>query len=262
MPVKVSVIIVSYNCESFVEKCISSVLKNLPPGGEVIVLDNASVDRTVEILEKFSGQIKLIRSSENLGFSKGNNKAVKETSGEYLFFLNPDTEIEEPVFDKLMKFYEETADVGIVGPKLIMESGQVQSSVRKLPTVWGAFQEYLLGIKNAYSEYAPKGSESIEVEMVYGAAMLIKKDLFEKVGGFNEKYFLYYEDADLCRKVQKKGKKVYFYPGVYIKHLVGATRSDQGKQKLNNESSYIYHGLIGGLILQLIFLIYRLRRHL
>ena len=265
MQVRISVIIVSYNSESFIEKCIVSVLKNLLTNAEVIVLDNASTDKTLEVLSKLkvkSEKLKVIESKINLGFAKGNNLASKEASGEYLFFLNPDTEIEKPIFDELLKFYEENADVGIVGPKLLMGNGEVQASVRKLPTVWGAFKEYILGTKFAYSEYIPNGNEPVEVEMVYGAAMLIKKDLFEKVGGFNEKYFLYYEDVDICKKIQKTGKKVYFYPGVSIKHLVGATRSELNKVEINYNSSLLYHGLVGGLILQIIFFIYRLRRHL
>lgn len=256
MPHKISVITVSYNSENFIEKYINSVLANLQ-NGELIILDNASIDKTVEKLERFLPKIKIIKSAENLGFSKGNNKAVKEASGEYLFFLNPDTEINEPIFDQLINFYENTPNAGIVGPKLIMSNGQTQPSVRKLPSVLGAFKEYILRSKNAYSEYVPTGDKPIKVEMVYGAAMLIKKDLFDQVGGFDEKFFLYYEDADLCRRVRKLGKKIYYYPKVSIKHLVGGSKSDQNRQKLNYKSSVIYHGLIGSFFLQIIF---RLRR--
>ena len=254
---KVSVVIVSYNSEDFIEKCLSS-LRASEVDSEIIVIDNASTDGTFKILEKFSKDIKIIRSSENLGFAKANNLAVREARGEYLFFLNPDTEIEEPFFDELMKFYKNTSDCGIVAPKLVMANGQVQPSVRKLPTIFGAFKEYILGMKNEYSQYVPNGNEPLEVEMVYGAAMLIKRDLFEKLGGFNEKYFLYYEDADLCKRVKDFGKKVYFYTGTFIKHLVGATKSEVNKYELNYESSVKYHGIIGTFFLQLIFLISRI----
>ena len=262
MQVRISVIIVSYNSESFIEKCIVSVLKNLPPDGEVLILDNASTDRTVVLLEKFLTKIKLIKSNENLGFSRGNNKAVREATGEYLFFLNPDTEINEPIFDEIIEFYEETPDAGIVGPKLIMENGEVQPTVRKLPTILGAFKEYILGTKFAYGQYVPKTENPLEVEMVYGAAMLIRKDLFEKLGGFEEKYFLYYEDADLCKRVRKNGQKIYYYPKIAIKHLVGATQTSQDKYRLNLASAALYHGFLGRLALTVIFQIYRLRRHL
>lgn len=274
MSAKVSVIIVSYNSEDFIEKCLVSlrvIAKQSLLGSEIIVLDNGSTDKTAEIIEKFP-EIKLIKSNENLGFAKGNNKAVKEASGDYLFFLNPDTEIPKPAsqgeqvrddanfFYELISFYGKTSDVGIVAPRLVMENGQVQSSVRKLPTILGAFKEYILGMQNEYSQYVPDGSSPVEVEMVYGAAMLIKKDLFEKMGGFNEKYFLYYEDADLCKRVRESGKKIFYHPGVSVKHLVGATKSESDKSELNYGSSFRYHGLFGFLVLQLIFFLRRIVR--
>ena len=105
--IKVSIIIVAYNSEDFISECVLSVLQNLPQNCEVIVIDNASTDKTRAILEDFVPKIKLIKSPENLGFGKGNNKAAKEAQGEYLFFLNPDTKIEKPVLGELIKFYEE-----------------------------------------------------------------------------------------------------------------------------------------------------------
>lgn len=255
--VKISVVIVSYNSQGFIEKCINSVLKNLSEKGEVIVLDNASSDKTVDILKKFGNKIKLINSDKNLGFAKGNNLAVKEAVGEYLFFLNPDTEIQRPIFDELIKFYETTVDARIVTPKLIMPNGQIQPSVRKLPTIWRALMEYILDIKNSYSEYVPSGDKPQVVEMAYGAAWLLKKDIFEKLKGFDEKFFLYYEDVDFCNRLKKIGKKVYYYPKVSIKHIVGATKSEQDKYKLNLESAQKYHGWFKFALLQLIF---RLRR--
>lgn len=259
---KVSVIIISYNSEDFIEKCVSSLLKNLPRESEIIILDNASTDKTITILEKFLPQIRLIKSTENLGFAKGNNKAVKEANGEYLFFLNPDTQVKSGVINQLINFYEQTPNVGIVAPKLVMRNGQTQPSVKKLPTIWGAVKEFIFGIKNAYSEYVPEAKSPMEIEYVYGAAMLIEKNLFDKLSGFDEKYFLYYEDADLCKKVRDLGKKIYYYPGAFVMHLVGATKSKRDRYELSYESFVKYHGILAALVLQMIFLIPRLRRRL
>lgn len=256
--VKISVVIVSYNSQGFIEKCINSVLKNLSEKGEVIVLDNGSNDKTVDILKKFGNRIILKLSDKNLGFAKGYNLVAKQAKGEYLFILNPDTEIQRPIFDELIKFYETTVDAGIVVPKLIMPNGQSQAFVRKLPTLWGAVKEYILGITHAYSEYVPEGDKPQVVEMAYGAAWLIKKDLFEELRGFDEKFFLYYEDVDFCKRLKKLSKKVYYYPKVSIKHLVGGTKSEIDKNKLNLESAQKYHGWLGFLILQLIFRLHRL----
>lgn len=272
-----SIITISYNSEDFIEKFLTSIIRYKPKQSEIIILDNASTDGTVEIIKKFP-EIKLIRSKENLGFSKGNNLAAKEASGEYLFFLNPDTEILKqltrkstglpPVqndgseLDQLVEFYEKTPDCGIVAPRLEMEDGETQTSVRKLPTIWGAFKEYILGIKHAYSEYVPKTDQPIEVESVYGAAILIKKDLFEKLNGFDEKFFLYYEDVDLCKRVREANKKVYYYPGASIKHLVGATKTNKDRYRFNLESVSKYHGSLGAFILYLIFWVPRILRKL
>lgn len=257
---KLSIISVSYNSEEFIEKFVKSVLKFKPKSSELIILDNGSSDNTVDLLKKFGGQIILIESSENLGFSKGNNRAAKEATGEYLFFLNPDTEVSSNIFDELLDFYEESNDAGIVAPKLVMADGKTQSSVKKVPTVWGAFEEFVLGVRNAYSQYTPKAEEAVEVDVVYGAAILISKEIFDSLGGFDEKYFLYYEDVDLCDRVRNSGKKVYYYPKVFVKHLVGATKSLRNKYQLNSESAKIYHRVLGYYFLQLIFLVPRIKR--
>jgi len=258
---KLSIITVSYNSEDFIENFIKSVLKFKPENSELIILDNNSSDKTIDVLKKYDGKLKLVRSLENLGFSKGNNRAVKEADGDYLFFLNPDTELTEPI-DELIKFYEENPSAGLVAPKLVMGNGQVQASVKKLPTIWGAIKEYVFGIQNAYSEYAPKENSPIEIESVNGAALLIKKEYFEKLGGFDQKFFLYYEDVDLCQRIRAFGKKIYYYPAVSIKHLVGATKSSQNRYELNLKAAQIYHGKFAAFMLYLIFWIPRIKRRL
>lgn len=259
---KLSIIIVAYNSENFIEKCVKSLLKNLPSSSEVIIIDNNSSDGTVKRLKNFLPKILLIESDRNLGFGKANNLAAKKAKGEYLFFLNPDTEVLQPIFDELVEFYEGEKDAGIVSPKLVQMDGRVQESVKRLPTILGAVREYILGIPHAYSQYAPQTNKPLEVESVYGAAMLIKKDLFQEVNGFDEKFFLYYEDVDLCKRIKTLGKKIYYYPNVLIKHMVGATKSEQNRYRLNKDSFNKYHGFFEAFILQVIFLIPRLRRRL
>lgn len=260
MQIRVSVISVSFNNSNSIENFISSVQKNISKNDELIIIDNHSSDSTVEKIRKFKN-ITLISSDKNLGFSRGNNLGVKKARGQYLFFLNPDTFLEKPILDELIDFYEDM-DAGLLGPKLTLSNGGIQPSVRNLPTFWRAFQEYILGIKNSYSQYVPVGSQPVEVEAVYGAAMLITKELFEKIKGFDERYFLYYEDIDLCRKIKEVGKKIYYFPDVSVQHIVGGSRSDLNRALVNKKSLYIYHGLIEGLALNLIFLIRRLHHKL
>lgn len=258
----VSVIIVTFNCEDFIDNCVKSVLKFLPENGEIIIIDNKSTDKTLEKLRKYNSnpKIKILESDENLGFGKANNIASKLVEGEYLFLLNPDTELIEPVFNELIDFYKSRPDIGLVSPKLVSDEGKVQAVAQNLPTVLGAIKEYIFGKSAAYEQYVPTGDSSVKVEAVYAAAVLIKKDLFLELGGFDDKFFMYYEDIDLCRRLRGYGKSVYYFPGVKVKHLIGGARATLNRNSLNLESSKKYHGLAGFLLLQIIFLIPRLRR--
>lgn len=257
----VSVIIVAYNCEEFIDSCIKSVLKFLPENGEIVIIDNKSTDKTLGKLRKYylNPEIKILESEENLGFGKANNKACKIAEGEYLFLQNPDTELFEPVLNKIINFYSSKPDIGIVAPKLVMPNKKTQPSVIKFPSLSGAISDLFFKKAGDYFPYVPEKEEPSEVDCVFGAAMLIKTDLFRKVGGFDEKYFMYYEDIDLCKRVNEAGMKVYYYPKVSIKHLVGGTKS-KDKYSLNYKSSIIYNGLFKGFIFQLIFRLHRYLR--
>lgn len=249
--IKVSVITVTYNNEKNIGKYLNSLFDNLPDSTEVIIVDNNSADKTVDKI-KTKEEVKLIKNDHNLGFAKANNQAAGEASGEYLFFLNPDTEVKSGSIEKLLKFLERNKEVGIVAPKLMQPDGKIQPSVRKLPTIWGAVKEYYLGIKNSYEAYIPRGEDPVEVESVVGGAMLIQKDLFLKLGGFSEKYFMYFEDLELCKKVKAFGFKVYYLPEVKIIHQVGASISPN-KLKWIKQSQKIYFGEKSSFVLDLIF---------
>ena len=187
--IKLSVITVTYNNEDVINDYLTSLLGNLPLNSEIIIIDNNSTDQTREIL-KLKENIKLIENKENMGFSKGCNLGAKQANGEYLFFLNPDTKILDNTLNKLVEYLEENQDVGIVAPQLVEFNGRVQQSVRKSPTLFGAIKEYYFGIAESYVAYVPLGNDPVEVETVVGGAMLIGRELFKKLGGFNEKYFM------------------------------------------------------------------------
>ena len=267
---KLSIITVSYNNADCIEKFVLSVLKNLPENGELVVLDNASTDETVKKLEKFKDKIKIIKSSENLGFSKGNNKAVKEASGEYLFFLNPDSELLEGTIEKLVKYSASKNDLGIVTPQLIQDDNSIQPSVRKLPTFRGAINEYWLGKVNSFEQYVPSEKDATQVECVYGGAILIQKEIFERINGFDERYFLYYEDLDLCKKLKENNLKIVYYPEAKVKHSIGGSvdkldklswgirtlawffpRKSYGSRYYQVKGSNIYHGPIKSFLITL-----------
>lgn len=238
---KLSVIIVNFNTNKYLARCI----KYLPDDVEIIIVDNNSENKP-----KLS-KAKIILKDKNLGFAKAVNIGLKNSSGEFILLLNPDTKITSNDINKLINFYKGHDDCGIVAPKLIGKNNIVQKSVRKFPTVIGAFKEYILKQKGEYDFYLPAGKQVCQVDVVVGACMLIKKDLLEKIGGLSEKYFLYYEDIDLCKRVKQKGFNVYFFPESIIYHEVGVSSSPKSYNLLVR-SSKIYHGTLGHQIIKYI----------
>lgn len=251
---KLSIVIVTYNSANHIKACLESIVKTKARDCEIIIVDNGSEDNTKEIVEKFR-RVLLITSQENLGFGKGSNKGASKANGEFLLFLNPDTKVTKDALVKLVEFANNN-EFGIVAPSLIKPSGEIQASVSNNPTIWNATKEYFLGIKNSYSEYVPKGREVAEVECVYGAAMLIKRSIFEKLGGFSAKYFMYFEDLDLCRRVRNLGLKIFYLPTVKIYHDVGGTiDSRENSKRWLIESAKIFHGSLNYYFIYLILFI-------
>lgn len=253
---KLSIITVTYNNAKYLVEFVESVLADAPLESELVIVDSYSTDETVDILKKFGKKIILIESPENIGFGKGSNLGIANSTGEYVLFLNPDTRVYKNTLRDLLKFLEEHPSIGLVAPALIQQGGSFQPSVRKLPTLWGAFQEYYLGVKRAYEAYIPEGKVPIQVESVVGASMMMRRDVYKKSGGFKEKFFMYYEDLDLCRTFAKMGLKIYYLPEVKIEHKVGGSFSEKKLQWLR-ESAAIYHG---GFIFALISILLSLRK--
>lgn len=267
---ELSIVTVTYNSADFIERYLSSLMKRLPARSEVIIVDNSSSDNTVSIVKKFP-KVKLVASPDNLGFSRGCNLGARQSRGQYLFFLNPDTEVLDHSTAQLVNFLKGNPQVGLVAPRLLTPDGKVHRSVINLPTLRGAIREYLLGKKNAYSQYCPPGKRPIEVEAAYGAAMLLSRQDFEAVHGFDERYFLYYEDLDLCRKIRSLGKKIIYFPGAKFVHLLGASMRPgkklpfglrtlalflpirgSGSQYYQVKSGNIYHGVLIATLLRIL----------
>lgn len=238
--VDLSIITVTYNSQKYIKRLLDSLNKFRPERTEIIIVDNKSSDNTLKIL-KSRKNIRLIENDSNDGFAKGSNSGAKIAQGEYLLFLNPDTDIFDDSISALLSFIKSNKDVGLVGPALIEPSGKTQPSVRNLPTLEGAFLQYYLGFKNKYDDYVPEGEDSVEVESLFGAAMMIKKTTFEKVGGFDERYFMYFEDLELCKAVKNLGLKVYYLPKARFTHVVGGSISE-AKTRWIADSTNIYHG--------------------
>ncbi len=270
MKLNLSVITVTFNSQNFIKDYLDSLQSYLPEKSEIIIIDNNSMDNTLSILGK-NDKIKLIKNKQNLGFAKASNQGAKKALGEHLLFLNPDTVVLSDSINKLLNYIKLHPEVGLVAPKLITLAGQTQESVRKFPTITGVIQEFYLHQSQAFNQYSPKGESPVEVEAVYGAIILIKKELFEKLNGFDEKFFMYFEDIDLCKRLKDQGLKIVYFPQARFKHLVGASTTkgqelgwglrtlslffpfkNTGSKYLQWQSENIYHGQFKAFIIRLL----------
>lgn len=270
---KLSIITVTYNNENSIAEYLDSLTKYLPQNSEIIILDNNSLDQTLQIIKRYP-EVKLIENRTNVGFSKGCNLVVQQAQGEFLLFLNPDIKVVDNAIEKMLKYIETEQNIGILAPQLVKIDGNIQASVRNLPTLKGMLAEYYFGIRDSYDEYVPQTKTSVKVGAVYGAAMLIRRKIFDSVGGFSEKYFLYYEDIDLCKKLQDQGKEIIYYPEAKFIHRVGGSlvHSEKlpfivrtltwfipikasGKYYYQVKGFYLYHGFIKGFIMSLLIYI-------
>jgi GT2 family glycosyltransferase len=245
-----SIIIPSYNTKKLTLACINSIYENKPRFSyEIIIVDNASTDgSSEEILRLNKKEILVIANSENLGFSKAVNQGIIASKGKYKLLLNSDTLVTEGALDEMVEFAQKEKDAGVVGARLLNADGSIQPSCYNFPTVWRSIQQYWLGKKGVMDKFYPQGDSPTEVEAVVGAAFLISPLAINKVGLMDEKYFMFYEDLDYCRKVWQNGLKVYYLPSARIVHFHGQS----GKMKVDppNQwrrlipSSKKYHGLL------------------
>lgn len=228
---KISVIIVNYNVEYFLEQCLNSVFAALKEvRGEVLVVDNDSIDRSVAMVREKFPQVKLIENKKNSGFSKANNQAIKQAKGTYILLLNPDTVVEEDTFKKCIDFMDDHPEAGGLGVRMIDGKGKfLPESKRGLPTPAIAFYK-VFGISRLFPKNKRFGRYHLgyldefsthEVEILSGAFMFMRKSVLDKTGLLDEAFFMYGEDIDLSYRITKAGYKNYYFPETQIIHYKG-----------------------------------------
>jgi GT2 family glycosyltransferase len=246
-----SIIIVNYNVNKLLFKCLSSIFRtNSKKKMEVIVVDNASRDKSTETVKEDFPQVKLIQNRKNLGFARGANQGIKASRGRYIFFLNPDALIATGELDKMIDFMEENKEVGICGPRTLDPQRNIQYSCRRFPNYLTSIsssqsllfklfprnplsQEYLLTEKSH--------REEMEVDWVSGSALLARKDMLDQIGNLDENFFIYVEDVDLCYRAKKGGWKVFYYPYAEIRHLIGASTNQERSKMIIQHHKSMYH---------------------
>jgi GT2 family glycosyltransferase len=247
---KLSVIIVNYNVKYFLEQCLLSVRKAMTGmQAEVFVVDNNSVDSSVEMVRDKFPEVILIENSENAGFARANNMAIRRSKGEYVLLLNPDTVVEDDTFEKITGFMDSHPDAGALGVKMVDGKGRfLPESKRGLPTPAVAFYK-IFGLSRLFPRSRKFGQYHLgyldrdkvhEVEILSGAFMLIRREVLDKVGLLDEEFFMYGEDIDLSYRIIKAGYKNYYFPRTRIIHYKG----ESTKKSSFNYVRVFYHAMV------------------
>ena len=265
--IRISVIIVNYNARYFLKNCICSILSaDMAKNMEIIVVDNNSKDGSCGMLDKDFPHIKYIKNSSNVGFGKANNIGVGLAQGEYILILNPDTMLTETTLSDMLRFSEEQHNFGAAGVQFMDGSGKyLPESKRNFPDIKVAGAKLLGYSKYYYANHIAKDDIG-EIDILTGAFMFIKKEVYDKIGGFDEDFFMYGEDIDLSFRISKAGYK-NFYVGtnkvlhfkgestvkdkVYLENFYGALSIFHKKHFPNRAGLY---GIVDGLISMMISL--------
>lgn len=233
---QVSIILVTYNSLPELKKCLHNLKKISGISYQIVLVDNNSHDNSVKVALEYFPQATIIENKKNIGFASACNIGAKKSDGEYLLFCNPDLRLDENALFHLLKVYGEKKQIGALSGRMRFPDGSFQPTCRNFPAVKnllfsrGSVLSRLLGKNNYYT--LPDYKEITEVPAVAGTLMVIKRDLFFEIGGFDERFFMYLEDTDLCLRLHQKGYKNYFVPNAGGVHLWGKG-SQAGKIKRN-----------------------------
>jgi N-acetylglucosaminyl-diphospho-decaprenol L-rhamnosyltransferase len=256
----VSLIIVNYRSYDDLNGCLAAVLSEHIGSREVVVVDQQGDARATIIRKRFAAAT-LIPNPHNTGFAGGVNRGARETTGRYLLVLNPDTVVRPGLIETLTSWLDAHSDVAVVGPRILNADGSVQPSARRFPdatTGLGGRMSFLtrvapdnwLSRRNlAWS----RASEPIQVDWVSGACMMIRRSAFDAVGGMDERFFLYWEDADLCRRLKTAGYRTMYVPTVSAVHA-GARGSRHAAARslvAFHRSAFRYYWKHGGVLARL-----------
>ena len=243
--ISLSVIIVNWNTRELLKNCLDSILANNSTSQlEIWVVDNASTDESSRMVRERFPQVNLIENLENVGFARANNQAIQQSTGKYVLLLNPDTLVESRTLQALVDFLDEHPDAGAAGARIFKPDGSMQISSHPRPTLfrelWRLFH---IDAAWPYAEYRRTRWETDqvqEVDALMGACLLLKKEVLDQVGCFDEDYFVYTEEVDLCYRIQSAGWRLYWVPQATVVHFGG-----QSTQQVPTEMFlHLYHSKI------------------
>jgi N-acetylglucosaminyl-diphospho-decaprenol L-rhamnosyltransferase len=246
---RVSLIVVSYNAADQLESCLRSLaalpeVARDPSFAQVIVADNGSADDSVARAKRAFPGVEVIENKANLGFAKGCNVGARAAKAPLLFFFNPDAVAHQGLLENAVTYFDEHPDVAMAGAKLLDEDGSIAESCGEFDTWWQAFLRssawgdwpMFRTQANGYRLRQWDYSTERDVDLVVGAAMFIRREIFEQLGGFDERFFLYHEEIDFAHRLRDAGKRVVYLPQCVVTHLSeqGGSRKTWGKTGVLN----------------------------
>ncbi len=254
---ELSIIIVDYNSDQYLLACLNSIISNSKLDFEVIIIDNNSTKDHTKEYEKVDKRIKAIRLDKNLGFGGANNLGARKAEGEYLLLLNPDTIVPDNSIDKMLHFITSHTEVGALTCLLGPDKDSLQKSFL------GRFQSLSgLTIRRHNHPRIDPDKEFVYTDIVTGAALMIKKEIFDKIDGFDERFFMYLEDDDLCKRLVDAGYKNAVLNTAKIIHLEGKSSTDKDKKNFYYKSQDLYwkkhNGEVATLVMKSLRFFYRL----
>lgn len=271
--VDLSVIIVSWNVRDLLDKCLDSLRQAQTTAGnalslEIIVVDSASDDGSAALaLEKYPS-VALLPQRENIGFTRGNNIGLNHARGDYLLLLNPDTEVSSGALGKMIDFMNGHPQVGLLGPHTLNSDGSHQSTRRRFPTLLtGIFESTWLAswappwVERRYRMLDTCDNEILEADWAQGSALMLRREVYDAIGGLDEGYVMYSEELDYCRRAKSAGWRVCYHGGAIITHHGGKSSEQAGALKqIHFQSSKLryfrkHHGYAQYLILRAILLL-------
>jgi GT2 family glycosyltransferase len=268
LAMNLSIIIVSWNTQLLLAQCLASIQSATHPKTladlEIFVVDNASSDGSADMVRQHFPSVRLIESPENLGFARGNNLAIRQSTGRYVLLLNPDTELLPGALEGLLEFMETRPDAGAAGSCLLNPDGTLQYSCSPAPTLMREFWRLLhLDALYPYGSYwmnTWSSSAPREVDNVQGASLIVRRSILDQIGVLDEGYFMYTEEVDLCYRIRQAGWHIFWVPSSHVTHYGGqSTQQVSAEMFLHLYRSKIlyfrkHHGMLATAIYKLILM--------
>jgi GT2 family glycosyltransferase len=249
--VPVAVLLVNYQVYDDLDRALTALAPRLRPADEVVVVDQASEAGHLAAIEARHPWVKFVPTERNRGFAAGVNAAAAASSAQYLVLLNPDAVIDSPVIAALERWLDEHPETGVVGPRVLNEDGSVQASARRFPGLSTAFAGRSSWLTLQFPDNwlsrrnlpARQAVAPVEVDWVAGSCLMTRRVLFEQLGGLDESFFLYWEDADYCRRAAALGWRTVYLPTVSIRHAGGrsAARDPVPAIRAFHDSAFRFH---------------------